>query len=64
MNTKKEYIAPELTVVTFKAEQGYASSGFRLVQDFSLFEQDDNSNYNSQAQENWNDDGGAFGSGW
>ena len=26
METKKEYIAPELTVVTFKTERGYASS--------------------------------------
>lgn len=26
MKTKKEYIAPELTVVTFKAELGYANS--------------------------------------
>ena len=25
---KKEYMAPELTVVTFKAERGYAESGF------------------------------------
>lgn len=64
MNTKKKYIAPELTVVEFKVEKGYAASGFRLFQDFSLFEDDYNSNYNSQAQENWHDDGGAFGSGW
>ena len=26
MNTKKEYKAPELTVVTFKSERGYAGS--------------------------------------
>ena len=26
MKEKKEYMAPELTVVTFKAERGYASS--------------------------------------
>ena len=26
METKKEYIAPELTVVTFRTERGYASS--------------------------------------
>ena len=26
METKKEYIAPELTVVTFKTERGYAAS--------------------------------------
>jgi len=64
MNTKKEYIAPTLTAVTFKAEQGYASSGFRLFQDLMFFEQDYDPDYNTQAQENWHDDGGAFGSGW
>lgn len=26
-NTKKEYSAPALTVVTFKVEQGFATSG-------------------------------------
>lgn len=26
METKKEYIAPELTVVSFKTERGYAAS--------------------------------------
>lgn len=26
METKKEYTAPELTVVTFKTERGYAAS--------------------------------------
>lgn len=35
METKKEYIAPELTVVTFKTERGYAASNplaaFRLL---------------------------------
>ncbi len=28
METKKEYTAPELTVVSFKTERGYAASGF------------------------------------
>ncbi len=28
MKTKKEYIAPELTVVSFKTERGYASSQY------------------------------------
>lgn len=32
METKKEYIAPELTVVTFKSELGYASSGPEVLQ--------------------------------
>lgn len=32
METKKEYIAPELTVVEFKSERGYASSGPDVLQ--------------------------------
>ena len=31
METKKEYIAPELTVVTVKAERGYAASNLSTV---------------------------------
>lgn len=31
METKKEYIAPELTVVTIKAERGYAASNLYTV---------------------------------
>ena len=32
METKKEYIAPELTVVTFKTERGYAASSLNILQ--------------------------------
>ena len=31
METKKEYIAPELTVVTVKMERGYAASNLYTV---------------------------------
>jgi hypothetical protein len=31
METKKEYMAPELTVVTVKAERGYAASNLSTV---------------------------------
>lgn len=66
MNTKKEYVAPTLTVVTFKVEQGFtASTEFRLFQDFQLFNEDYESRYNDQAQENWTtDQNNYFGSGW
>lgn len=57
---KKEYVAPTLTVVTFKVEQGFASSGFRLFQDLQLFDGD----YNDQAQENWTEQDNCFGNSW
>ena len=58
MNTKKEYVAPTLTVVTFKVEQGFtASTEFCLFQDILL-------NYNNQAQENWTVQDNSFGNGW
>ncbi len=69
METKKEYIAPTLTVVSFKMEHGYAASGLtnnlRLFLD--QFEIDGNlaPGYNSYAQQKWEDEGdGYFGSGW
>lgn len=66
MNTKKEYVAPTLTVVTFKVEQGFAASTeFRLFQDFQLFNEDYNNYYNNQAQENWEEpDNNYFGTIW
>ena len=65
MNTKKEYIAPTLTVVSFKMEQGYAMSSVRLFQDLILFGDDyDDDYYNTQAQEIWEEDDNYFGSGW
>ena len=32
MKDKKKYIAPELTVVTFKVERGYAQSALKTIQ--------------------------------
>lgn len=65
MNTKKEYVAPTLTVVTFKVEQGFAASTeFRLFQDFQLFYEDYDDDYNNQAQENWTEQDNYFGNGW
>lgn len=57
----KEYITPTLTVVTFKAEQGFAVSGGETkFLDLSIFESKDG--YNDQAQQNWNESGSLFGS--
>ena len=68
METKKEYIAPTLTVVSFKVEHGYAASGLglslRLFQDQILFDQDFNPSYNTQAQEMWEEEDDYFGYGW
>lgn len=54
MNTKKEYIAPQLTVVEFKTERGYASS--RMI----TFTMEQNDLYNTQGQENWTDASSMF----
>ena len=55
---KKEYTAPALTVVTFKAEKGYALSGLGLFDGF-LLDNDD-----SQSQDHWQDDNTYLGSSW
>ena len=57
---RKKYITPTLTVVTFKAEQGYAGSGGTETQflDLSIFESKDG--YNAQAQQNWEESGSLF----
>ncbi len=60
MNTKKKYIAPALTAVSFKVEKGFATSGFSTLQlenDIDLMQ-----SYNQQGQENWHDEGDLFGS--
>ena len=54
---KKHYIAPTLTVVTFKPERGYAGSIALL----SLF-QAEHDDYNTYNQENWDEEGSLFGS--
>ena len=69
MKTKKDYIAPQLTVVSFKIEQGFAQSGevsLRLFQDAELDIINNNYNdYNEYNQENWHQgSSNIFGSGW
>ena len=57
----KKYITPTLTVVTFKAEQGFASSGAEtMFLDLSIFKSE---GYNDQAQQNWQEEenGSLFG---
>lgn len=56
----KEYITPTLTVVTFKAEQGFAGSGGvdRKLLDLSIFESEEG--YNDQAQQNWQEESGSL----
>ena len=55
-----------LTVVSFKIEQGFATSGtctMRLFQDADMAEI--NNDYNASGQENWYQDGNnLFGNGW
>lgn len=59
MENKKQYIAPELTVVTFKVEQGFYGSNQQSI--ISLFSILPEQNYNQQAQENWQESGNYFG---
>ncbi len=55
----KKYITPTLTVVTFKAEQGFASSGAEtMFLDLSIIELTEG--YNNQAQQNWVESGSLF----
>ncbi len=50
----KKYITPTLTVVAFKAEQGFAVSGAeRKFLDLSIFKSE---GYNDQAQQNWQEE--------
>lgn len=59
---RKKYITPTLTVVAFKAEQGFAASGdAQKFLDLSIFGSKEG--YNNQAQQNWNEEGeNLFGS--
>lgn len=61
MKTKQEYIAPQLTVVTFKQELGYAAS-INTLQTFSLF-QILEPGYNTQGQQLW-EENTTFGDEW
>ena len=54
---KKQYTAPVLTVGEFKVERGYASSMLR-------FSMEQETLFNDQGQENWNEGGNLFGGDW
>lgn len=58
---RKKYITPTLTVVTFKAEQGFAASGNVETKflDLSIFESTEGY-YNDQAQQNWQEESGSL----
>lgn len=63
MKDHKDYIAPELTVVSFSSEQGFAVSGGPQGSSFvDLFTLQDEQDYNSQAQQNWREGGNLFDS--
>ena len=51
MKTKKQYTAPALTVVTFKAEQGYAFSNAKPFS--NSFDEILLTGYNSFGQQKW-----------
>lgn len=57
---RKKYITPTLTVVAFKAEQGFAVSGNAETRflDLSIFESTED--YNDQAQQNWQEESGSL----
>ena len=59
MKDKKEYIAPVLTVDTFKMERGFAASSFSICHIF-LGEDADMTNN----QESWETNDNAFGDSW
>ena len=59
MKDKKEYIAPVLTVVTFKMECGFAASSFIISRIFLEEEADMTNN-----QESWETNDNAFGDSW
>jgi hypothetical protein len=56
MKNKKEYISPELTVVEFKTERGYASSTLNLKLISAII------GINNFQQEIWTIDDNTFGS--
>ena len=63
---KKQYIAPTLTVVTFKMERGYSASGYGPDKAFlGLFDIESVDGYNNQGQQNWSgSESNPFGDSW
>lgn len=60
---RKKYITPTLTVVAFKAEQGFAASGdAQKFLDLSIFGPKEG--YNNQAQQNWQEESGSLFGSW
>ena len=55
MNTKKEYLMPELTVVWMRAEAGFATSG---IEGLEFGNQDDEQLESYQQHSLWNEGGG------
>ncbi len=60
--TKKPYEAPQLTVVTFKAERGYANSPFQLalINEATILSSSSNSLEARIDGGNWGGSGGWF----
>lgn len=60
--TKKPYEAPQLTVVTFKAERGYANSLFKLalINEATILSSSSNSLEARIDGGNWGGSGGWF----
>lgn len=65
---KKQYIAPELTVVTFKTERGYAFSNPSVVQNNAInaikIMLGGGAIENISAGEDWDIDNNTFGTNW
>lgn len=61
METKKQYLAPELTIVTFRVENGFTISGGgdRKI----LSNQTPTNDYNDNNQQKWTNGGNLF-DGW
>ena len=60
MKEKKEYMAPELTVVTFKAERGYATSSLSAA----FFGLGLGQSHAADGQETWQIDNYSGTEGW
>lgn len=67
-NDKKQYSAPELTVVSFHVERGFTLSN-QAASTFHMFFQDETptTGYNAQSQQLWNEQNSndnIFGTTW
>lgn len=65
-NNKKQYLVPELTVVSFHVEHCYNST-FGINKVHMFFQDEDDNTYNNQGQQVWNEDNSisnTFGGTW